>query len=140
MDHQAAVDDHRPGGVTNDVVAIAELQFRLLAAELRRLWRGAMWALAAWLAAAALCVVVVPVALAGVGLGVAEVLGQGPAAGLLWVSLVTILLALALAIAGWRQIRSQAGSFDRSRNELRENFRLVKQAVQQLKNPFNPDA
>jgi putative superfamily III holin-X len=137
MDHQTAVEDSpRAASITADLVTIAELQLRLFEADLRRLWRGAMWALIAWAVAGGLFIAVVPVALAGAGLLLADSLGQSPAAGLLWVALAACGLIAILVFAGWRQLRMQAGCLQRSRQELHENLKLLKNAASILRNPF----
>lgn len=141
MDRETTVngrDDHgspsqalaqSAAGITHDLLTIAELQTRLLVADLRRLAQAALWGLAAWVAAVALLFALVPTALAGAGLLLAAALDQSPGVGLLWVALgATIVLAI-LIVVGWWQFRRQLESLQRSRQELDKNLALVKRIL-----------
>jgi hypothetical protein len=146
MDRQAPVNGSKSGGsatealarnaagVTHDLVTIAELQMQLLLAELGRLARGTLWGLAFLLLATALLIALLPTLLAGLGLWLASVTLQTPAAGLLWVALTAgLLMAVSIALGCWK-LRAQLEGLQRSRKEFEANLALLKRILSNYSN------
>jgi hypothetical protein len=141
MDHQATLVDrprrdssaqaltHSLASIAQDMVMIAELQVRLLAEDLRALRQGALRGLVMWVIACGLLVAVLPTALIGTGLWLADVAHVSTAAGLLWVAFGAVLLVIGLFLAGWRQIRRQRVGLQRSKKELRASLDAMRQAL-----------
>ena len=141
MDHQATLID-RPGrdssaqtlthsvaSIAQDLVKIAELQVQLLAVDLRALRQGALRGLVTWMIACGLLVAVLPTALIGTGLWLADVAHVSTAAGLLWVAVGAMLLVFGLFLAGWRQLKRQRVGLQRSRKELRASLTAMRQVL-----------
>jgi hypothetical protein len=120
--------------LAHDLLTIGELQLQLLRADLGGVWSGAMWALAACLAALGLLAAALPVALAGLGLWLADATAQAPWAGLLWVALAAVLVTCGLLGAGWWQFREQLAGLERSRRELQNNFEALKRILSNYSN------
>ena len=116
-------------GVAHDLVGIAELQAKLLAADLRAMARALARGIGLWFVAAALFAATLPVAMAGLGLWLAGRFEWSPAGGLLVVALGAAALVALGGVAGWRQFRLQAATLERSQRELRENVQLLKQVL-----------
>jgi uncharacterized membrane protein YqjE len=141
MDHQATLIDrsrrdssvqaltHSLASIAQDMVMIAELQVRLLAVDLRALRQGALRGLMTWMIACGLLVAVLPTALVGTGLWLADVAHVSPAAGLLWVAFGAVLLIIGLFLAGWRQLKRQRVGLQRSRKELRASLAAMRQVL-----------
>jgi hypothetical protein len=146
MDHQTTVNGSHgrespaqalagnAAALAHDLLTISELQIQLLIADLRRLWRGALWALGAWLVGLGLLAAAMPIALAGIGLWLADATAQTPAAGLLWVALFAVLLMAILIAAGWWQCRRQLAGLQRSRRELQDNLATLKRILSNYSN------
>jgi hypothetical protein len=140
MVHQATVNgaSHKAGGpslarnaagMAHDLLTMGELQMQLFLADLQSFARRGAWVLAAWLFGAALGAAALPILLAGLGLWLADMLNQSPAAGLLWVALASAILTATLIAAGYYQFRRQLGGFERSRRELHENLAVLKRLL-----------
>ncbi len=141
MDHQATLIDrerrdssaqsltHSVASIAQDMVTIAELQMRLLVVDLRALRQGALRGLVTWLIACALLVAVLPTALIGTGLWLADAAHVSTAAGLLWVAFGAVLLVIGLFLAGWRQLKRQRVGLQRSRKEIRANLAAMRQML-----------
>jgi hypothetical protein len=107
---------------------------QLFVADLRGLWRGAIWALGAWLVGLGLLAASLPIALAGAGLWLADATAQSPAAGLLWAALLAMLLMAILVAAGWWHCRRQLAGLQRSRGELQDNLAMLKRILSNYSN------
>lgn len=136
MDHQATLDGRQPpklardaAEVARDVAALADLQARLLADDLRNIRKGLTTGLVLQLGAMSLIVAALPVAVAGVGLLLAEIDGVSLAGGLLLAALLAAVAAIALALGGWRLLKQQGRGLARSREELAQNVRLLKSVL-----------
>lgn len=145
MDHQTAVNGaardvparalaRGAAGIAHDLVGIAELQAELLGADVREVARAAARGIGFWLVAAALFAAMLPVAIAGLGLWLANEFEWSPAVGLLVAALGATVLAAAAGIAGRAQFRSQAATLERSQRELRENIKLLKRVLMDYAN------
>ena len=141
MDHQVPIVDragsdsspkalaHSLASIVQDVYKIAELQGRLLTVDLRALRQGVLSGLVTWVIACGLLVAVLPTALIGTGLWLADVAHLSMAAGLLWVTFGAVLLAIGLFLVGWRQFKRQRVGFQRSTKELRASLAALRQAL-----------
>ena len=141
MDHQTTLNGHRPrhspqptiardaAEIARDVATLVELQFQLLAADLRKVRGGTITAMAVWLVAAGLLVAALPTAVAGCGLFLAQMLAISVAVGLLGAALTAIAVGVILAWAGWRVLRNQLDGLARSREEMARNAQLLKRVL-----------
>jgi len=141
MDHQATLNDrsrrdssdqtitHSLASIAQDMVMIAELQVQLLAVDLRTLRQGVLRGLVTWVIACGLLVAVLPTALIGTGLWLADVAQMSIAAGLLWVAFGAVLLVVGLFLAGWRQLKRQRVGLQRSKKELRASLAAMRQVL-----------
>jgi hypothetical protein len=145
MDHETTLNGDKQESPTSvlagnaaalahDLLTIGELQLQLLRADLGGVWSGAMWALAACLAAVGLLTAALPVALAGLGLWLADATSQAPWAGLLWVSLAAVVVICGLLGAGWWRFREQLAGLERSRREFRNNVETLKRILSNYSN------
>jgi hypothetical protein len=117
------------GGIARDLATIAELQMRLFTADLKAVRKALLQGTIAFLAALIVLLTTLPIALAGLGLWLAEANGWTPAAGLLVVALVAVIVVAALVAFGAWQLRSQRRAFENSRRELSENLIAVRQLM-----------
>jgi len=141
MDHQATLTERRRhdssaqaltqslANIAHDMVTIAELQARLLAVDLQGLRQGAQHGVVTLAIACGVLVAVLPTALIGMGLWLADVAHVSTAAGLLWISLGAVLFVIGLSLAGWRQLKRQGVGLQRSRNELRASLAAMKEVL-----------
>ena len=111
--------------VAQDLARIAELQVRLFAVDLRSLRNRLAAALGIWLAALFLLAAALPVALSSFAHYLARYAGISIEAGLLWVSMASVLLVLVLCVSGWRLLRKKQTPLDRARNELSETLKTL---------------
>ena len=116
-------------GIAHDVITIAELQVQLFAVDLRALRDGLVRGLVILVIACALLLAVLPTALIGTGLWLADVAHVSTAAGLLWVAFGAVLLVIGLLLAGWRQLERQRVGLERSKKELRANLAAMRQVL-----------
>jgi hypothetical protein len=141
MDHQATLNDrprrdasaqalaHSLASIAQDLLMIAELQVQLLAVDMRALGQGALRGLVTCVVACGLLVAVLPTALIGIGLWLADVAHVSTAAGLLWVAFAAMLLVTGLFLAGWRQLKRQRVGLQRSRKELHASLAAMRQVL-----------
>jgi hypothetical protein len=146
MDHETTLDGSPDGesatrtlagnaaALAHDLIAISELQMQLLAADLRGVWRGALSAAVVWIVGLLVLIAALPVALAGLGLWLAEATDQSVAAGLLWAALAAVAITLVLVAGGWWQLRQQLAGLERSRRELQNNLALLKNILANYSN------
>jgi hypothetical protein len=137
MAHEATVNgSDRPvhdlkehlGGMARDVGRIAELQARLVAADLRQARGALLCTLGCWLTALALVIAILPVAIAGIGLWLADVTRLSVAGGLASAAGAVAVVAVGLAVVGWVQLRKQFALLQESKQELYENVEALRQA------------
>jgi hypothetical protein len=115
-------------GITRDVGRMAELQARLLLADLRQARARIMAAVICWVATAALALAALPVAVAGLGLWLADSTALSTAGGLLCAAAVAAALMMGLALAGHVQFRRQRDAWQRSSRELVANLHALRAA------------
>lgn len=117
------------GELTHDIVALAELQWELFRSDYRAGMKGLLIPVALLLGAGIVALGTVPMVL----LLLAEILVQ--IAGLSRVSALSIaaasgfLMAVALGVLGWSQIRGVGRVFQRSREEWVRNLNWIKLAL-----------
>ncbi|MEX0677415.1 MAG: phage holin family protein [Pirellulales bacterium] len=137
MDHQTTLNgSDRPardltehlGGMARDVGRIAELQARLVAADLRQSRLALLCTAGCWVTAGLLWVAMLPIALTALGLWLADVTQLSLAGGLVCVAGGVAVLAVTMVVAGWVQFRKQFATWERSRKELRDNIQALQQA------------
>ena len=116
-------------GIAHDVITIAELQVQLFAVDLRAWRKGVVRGLAIWAIAGGLLVAVLPTALIGTGLWLADVAHLSTAAGLLWVAFGAMLLVIGLFLVGWRQLVRRRVGLQRSKKELHANLAAMRQVL-----------
>lgn len=116
------------GELVEDVSTLVELQFRLLAIDLKATARSAAGPLGMVLFGAVLLLGCIPVLLAGIAWLLVEQAGWSIAAALLTTAGGAAALAIAAAVAGGLLLRRSGASLERSRCELRENIRWIKAA------------
>jgi hypothetical protein len=135
MDHQTSLNGSTGsardlkahlGDMVRDVARIAELQVQLLSAQLHqsreRIVRGAI----CWAAALVLFAALLPPAIAGCGLWLADATELTPAGGILCaVGSVAIVVAV-LARVGWTHFQGQLAMWEDSQRELRENLAALR--------------
>ena len=119
----------RLAGMARNLARIVELQARLLAADIRRSQRGL--AVTALFAALTLLLLLVaaPVALAGLGLLLAETTELSTAGGLLVAAALAVVTALACAGFGYYQWIRQREMWKASKRELQSNLEALRQAM-----------
>ena len=136
MDYQATLNGaQRPGrdlrthlsGLIRDVGRIADLQARLVAAELRQSRSALLCSAGCWATAGLLLVAMLPIALAALGLWLADSTELTAAGGLACVAAAATAMAIALAYVAVVQFRKQREAWERSRIELLESVRALQQ-------------
>lgn len=129
------IDDQRRKGLrrsladlTNDVVALAELQWDLLLQDCASSTRRMLWPGLFALAGIVLTICAIPVALCGAAYLLVQA-GMQLAWALLLVAAVAAGLGGLIAYASARAAARALDGFERSRSELRDNVAWLKQAV-----------
>jgi hypothetical protein len=112
-----------------DASRLAELHVRLLSADLRAIRNGTITALAMLVLALCLLIAVLPTALAGVGLLVAEHFELSAGAGLLWSVLGAVIVMACLLVAARWLLRKQRGGLDRSQAALQESLKSLRESL-----------
>ena len=116
-------------GFAHDLATLVELQFRLLAVDVSDARKSIGPAFA--LAAGAMLIVLstLPVLLMAASFGLAAWTGWGNGLSFLTVSLASILVAgICLGLA-YRKVQNAKGALDRSKSELKETVRWVKESL-----------
>jgi hypothetical protein len=122
-------------GMARDLGRIAELQLRLAAADWRQSRGALLRAAACWLTAWLLSAAVLPVALAALGLWLADATALSAAGGLACVAGAVAAIASALVLVGWLQLRKQFIEWQRSKQELHDNIEALRRAFTQRLSP-----
>ena len=118
------------GELTQDIVALAELQFELLRIDSREGFKRMLIPLGLFLAAAAVAVGSVPVALVFLAALLVQAAGLSIAAAFLIATLVGLLAAGTIGILAWITARGALRVFARSGEEFTRNFAWIKRALQ----------
>lgn len=135
------IDERRPrkglrrsiSDLTNDVVALAELQWYLFVHDFRSSVRRTVRPLILAACGVLLSVCAVPIALLGAAYLLVDT-GMPPAWSLLLTALVAAALGGLAAYLGSRVMGHTAENFDRSSRELRDNVAWLKRAVRHARN------
>jgi len=117
------------GELTHDIMSLAELQFELFRNDCREGLKGLLIPVALLLAAGIAAVATVPVALILVAELLAQFAGLSRAAAFSIAALSGLIMAVALGVLGWSQIRGVGRVFERSREELTRNMTWIKHAL-----------
>ena len=117
------------GELTHDIMSLVELQFELFRNDCRAGLKGLLIPVALLLAAGIAAVATVPIALIFVAELLAQVAGLSRAAAFSIAALSGFLMAVALGVLGWSQIRGVGRVFERSREELTRNMTWIKHAL-----------
>ena len=117
------------GGLTHDIVSLAELQFELLRIDCREGLRRMLIPAALVLLAAMVAAGTVPVALVSIAELLAQAAGLSRPVAFSMAALGGLSVAAALGVAGWARIRGVGRVLGRSREELTRNMTWIKQAL-----------
>jgi hypothetical protein len=115
--------------VTHDIMSLAELQFGLLRKDCRDGLKQLLIPLAMLLLAAIVAAATVPIALILVAEFLVQAAGFSRATALSIATLCGFLVAAALGLVGWFQLRGVRQVFERSRAELTSNMTWIKHAL-----------
>lgn len=117
------------GDLTHDIVSLAELQFELFRNDYRAGMKGLLVPVALLLFAGMAAFGTVPIAL----LLLAEILIQVAGLSRAWALSIAVLsgviVAVALGVVGWSQLRGVGRVFRRSREEWTRNLNWIKLAL-----------
>jgi hypothetical protein len=110
----------------HQILILGELQMRMLAIELGEGLRQARTACVVLVIGSVAAAASLPVALACLALVLAETTALSLAAAFAVTSVSAVLISCALIAVGWRQLRKNASGIPRSREEMRVNWRWLK--------------
>lgn len=116
-------------GFARDVVALSELQFKLLALDCRDARITAGQGLLLLGAGGVLALAVVPILLVTVAFVLVEVAGWSHWASFATAGLISLAIAGLCGWYGWRRMKSASSTFQRSRAELSETFQWIKETL-----------
>jgi hypothetical protein len=116
-------------GVARDMVALAELQFKLLNAEARE--GAAQAAVCGMLLAAAVVLATgsASVALAGAAFWLTQTARLSLAVSFAWTALAGVIAATLIAGVAWQLWRRSTWTFSRSRQELARNVKCIRNTL-----------
>jgi len=114
------------GELTHDIVSLAELQFELFRNDCREGLKGLLVPVALLLFAGIVAVGTAPVALIFIAEVLAQSAGLSRAAAFSIAALGGVIVAVAVGVVGWSQIRGAGRVFERSREELARNMTWIK--------------
>ena len=117
------------GELTHDIVSLAELQFELFRNDCRGGLKGLLLPVALLLVAGTVAVGTVPMALILLAELLVQAAGLSRAAAFALAALSGLIVAVALGVVGWSQLRGFGRVFQRSREELTRNMTWVKHAL-----------
>jgi hypothetical protein len=125
----AAVFARNFSDCARDIVSLAELQSRLLSLDLKQVVRQA--AVPAALAGTALAVLLgsVPIMLMTIAYALVDVAGWSRWAAFLLATVIGLILGSGLAAGAYAIFRNSFNALDRSRKELADNLRWLKEAL-----------
>jgi hypothetical protein len=115
--------------VTHDILSLAELQVGLLRTDCREGLKQLLIPLAMLSLAGIVAAATVPIALLLMAEFLVQVAGFSRASALSIATLSGFLVAAALGLAGWFQLRGVRQLFERSRAELTSNMTWIKRAL-----------
>jgi len=115
--------------VLHDVTALAELQAKLLAADLKTTGRRTIVPTACLTVAACLLLGLVPIVLFGVGELMLEYTELSLAIALFLASGLALFLAGVFAVVGWLTLKNVFRELESSTTELKQNISWIKQTL-----------
>jgi hypothetical protein len=117
------------GELTHDIVSLAELQFELFRSDYRGGLKGLLIPIGLLLVAGMMAIGTAPIALILMAELLVQAAGLSRAAAFSIAALSGFIVAAALGVAGWSQIRGVGRVFERSREELTRNMTWIKHAL-----------
>jgi len=117
---------HSAADLWHHILILGELQMRMLAVELGEGIRQARTACIVLVIGCVVAVACVPVVLACLALVLAETMALSLAGAFAIASLLAVSISCVLIAVGWRQLRKNAVGIPRSREEMRVNWRWLK--------------
>ncbi|MBX3443939.1 MAG: phage holin family protein [Planctomyces sp.] len=116
-------------GFAHDVATLAELQFRLLAVDLRDAKKAAGLAVMLMAAGLVLAFGMIPILLAALAYVLVDFAGWPLSAAFGVVALGAVVLAAGMAFVGWKRLTRGTATLNRSRRELKETFHWIKESL-----------
>jgi protein-S-isoprenylcysteine O-methyltransferase Ste14 len=116
-------------GLAHDALTLAELQVQLLSLDLRDARQGAGTALSQVLVGAVLALGAIPVLLLAAAHLLVESAEWPPSVAYATVGVLAALVALVLVRLGWRRTARSLATVQRSRTELMETLRWLKESL-----------
>jgi len=117
------------GALTHDMMSLAELQFELFRNDCHAGMKGLLIPVGLLLVAGIVGLGTVPIALLLMTEILIQVAGQSRAWAMSIAALTGFIVAVALAVAGWSQLRGVGRIFQRSREEWARNLNWIKLAL-----------
>jgi len=127
-------------GFAHDVVTLGELQCRLLAVDLRDAKKVIIPGTALIVGGILVAFAALPIMLAAFALTLSQLAGWSFAASFGIVAGGALLLAASLAVFVWSMFQKAIGRFDRSRVELKETYRWVRDSLRPASNPSDEES
>lgn len=122
-------------GFAHDIATLAELQLRLFSVDIRDATRAAAPGAAIIGAAMVVGLGAAPIVLAACSLALVEFAGWSYAAAFSLMAVLSVVVAAALGYAGWRKFATAIGTLQRSRDELVETVRWIKESLKPAPRP-----
>lgn len=123
------------GELAHDAVTLADLQVELLKTELRNEVGGTVKSVLLLVFAVVVILGCVPVLLMSLAYALVELADFSQALSLLIATLVGLVIAGSLAALGWRKLRNDSITLQRSRDEFSRNVDWIKQVLKHKSNP-----
>jgi hypothetical protein len=117
------------GDLTHDIVSLAELQFELFRNDYRGGMKGLLVPVVLLLVAGIVALGTAPIALLLLAEILIEVNGLSRVSALSIAALSGFIVAAALGVVGWSQLRGVGRVFQRSREEWNRNLNWIKLAL-----------
>lgn len=116
-------------GFAHDILALGELQLRLLAVDCRDAKATATKGLILLASGAVLAFGLVPILLATIGLAFVEFADWSYTAAFGAAAGISLLAAVGLAWAGWKALSQSGSPFQRSKTEMKESLHWIKESL-----------
>ena len=117
------------GGLTHDIVSLAELQYELFRNDCRAGLKGLLIPVVLLLAAGIVAFGTVPIALILVAEFLVQAAGLSRAAAFSIAAMSGFIAATVIGVVGWLHIRGVGRVFQRSRDELTRNLTWIKDTL-----------
>jgi Putative Actinobacterial Holin-X, holin superfamily III len=120
------------GEFAHDVLTLAELQGRLLIADVQEFRQRMVIPGLVLLGGVMLGLACFPIALAGLAFALVEVLELSNATGFLLALVIGAVLSAVLCVIGWLQVRSHVAVLGRSKREFAHNLSWIKKVLERI--------